>query len=180
MEEFNELNEKYIHNLWLALLLCGGTGLNSSPCLLQTQMRGEKGTLLSQSTLFKVNGWAPLVESTSCPKSLSGAQSGNTDRHTVAKQHRCGTCTHLVVACACGCACTHTYTPKDIQLWHYIIEISQRSFIQASLGPRSNQTKTDWGLQSTVSPSLVDIWSGRQGYFLSHTSSQHAVRYKYA
>lgn len=47
--------------------------------------------------LFKVNGWAPVVESTSCPKSLSGAQSGNTDRHSVAKQHRCGTCTHLVV-----------------------------------------------------------------------------------
>lgn len=53
MEEFNELNEKYIHNLcgpWLALLLsCGGNGVKQLFAVLTDE---STGTLLSP---FKVN-----------------------------------------------------------------------------------------------------------------------------
>lgn len=56
MEELNDLNEKYIHNLCrlsLAFLLhAGETGLNS--CFLPTQMRAGDSS--------DINGWALRVE----------------------------------------------------------------------------------------------------------------------
>lgn len=80
------------------------------------------------------------MESASCPKSLSGAQSGNSDRHTVAKQHRCGTCTHLVVHVHVA-ARAHTHTNR-----HTVEALHNRAFLKelhSIIGPTSNQTKAD-------------------------------------